>query len=162
MQFPVKLRFHSFAHFKSAFFYWNVFFFFFDSGIDWGNVECEIAYYAQAASISKTKQWLATWNIQRKLIIIAYLRHYLNKHIDTNIDIRSNKKIRWYISSWELRHKNSYALDISGNQFFRHSYLKTRYFTFLWRPRKTTANAPWPISSFGLYSKSPTISIMAV
>lgn len=31
-------------------------------------------------------------------------------------------------------------------------------FTFLCRPRKTTANAPCPMSSLGLYSKSPTVS----
>lgn len=33
--------------------------------------------------------------------------------------------------------------------------------TFLWRPLKTTANAPCPTRSFLLYSKSPTVSIAA-
>lgn len=55
------------------------------------------------------------------------------------------------------------SLD-EGNQFFhspsRKKLLPRYLFTFLCRPRNTTANAPCPISSFGLYSKSPTISMI--
>lgn len=48
--------------------------------------------------------------------------------------------------------------------FFRRSPSKKKFIvsTFLCLPRKTTANAPWPMSSLGLYSKSPTVSMIEI
>lgn len=41
-------------------------------------------------------------------------------------------------------------------------YVNENYITFRNRPLKTTANAPWPIKSFLLYSYSPITSITFV
>lgn len=59
----------------------------------------------------------------------------------------------------EISSRARHWIHIQGNQFF--SALNFYgFFTFLCLPRKTTAKAPCPMSSLGLYSKSPTISMV--